>query len=51
MVIRITIDDELYKEIKDLAKSRNQFVMGFCNKLFADKVNEILAEQKKVTTS
>jgi hypothetical protein len=50
MVIKVTIEDELYKELKTLAKSKNEFIMGFCNKLFTDKVKELLSQnmQEKV---
>ena len=47
MVLRITIDNELYKQLKDLAKSENQFVMGYCNKLFTEKVEETLKQTDK----
>lgn len=49
MILKVTIDDELYKELKDFAKSQNQFIMGYCNKLFTEKVKEVL-EQASVET-
>lgn len=47
MVIKVTIEDGLYKELKDLAKAENQFIMGFCNKLFSEKAKEILEQAKE----
>ena len=47
MHIKITIDDALYKELKKLAKEENQFIMGFCDKLFTEKVEEVLKQSKK----
>lgn len=47
MVIKVTIEDDLYKELKNLAKTENQFIMGFCNKLFAEKVKEVLEQVEK----
>lgn len=44
MILRITIDNELYKELKDHAKAENQFIMGYCNKLFTEKVEETLKQ-------
>lgn len=44
MVIRVTIEDELYRALKSLAKKENQFIMGYCNKLFAEKAVEVLAQ-------
>jgi len=46
MVLRIKIDDNLYKQLKDLAKSENQFIMGYCDKLFTEKVEEVLNQAK-----
>lgn len=44
MIIKITIDDELYRELKNVAKAENQFIMGFCDKLFTEKVKDIIAQ-------
>ena len=47
MQIKIEIDENLYTELKQHAKSENQFIMGFCNKLFTEKVKEILNQNSK----
>jgi hypothetical protein len=47
MVLKVTIDDKLYKELKNYAKSQNQFIMGYCDKLFTEKVEEILKQALK----
>lgn len=50
MIIKIDVEDTIYKKLKQKVKeNRNEFITGFCNRLFEEAVIKKLKEFEQMS--
>jgi len=47
MVIKVSVDDNLYDEYKKMIKEKNQLIMGYNSRIFTDAVEKELKAFKE----